>query len=291
MLLGLGIALACGTVVTVEASSTGITGFSGNPATNSGNHCTFCHSGGIAPVVAITGPTLVSPGSINTYTLAISFGQNIQGGLDVSATSGTLSVNPGDGGTQALNGEITHTLPRSASGFPLRVVWTFDWQAPASPGMATLYGAGNSTNNAQGNNGDASTPTSLQISIAGVAAGTPGESSDPTGLQPLRVTDYNRLSGEISISFESGCETDQNNIYYGPLDQVTSLNWTDEICDIGTSGTAVIQPLGSSLFFVVVGNKGGKDGSYGRSSDSVERPPIVLNTCGEVQDLSDTCTP
>jgi len=118
---------------------------------------------------------------------------------------------------------------------------------------------------------------------------TPGESSAP-GLQPLLVTDYASATGDISISYESACGTDDNNVYYGPLDQVSSYPW-DEICSIGTSGNAVINPAGASVFFVVVGNKGADEGSYGRDSQGTERPPLTVNVCGETQDLSNVCIP
>ena len=46
------------------------------------------------------------------------------------------------------------------------------------------------------------------------------------------------MTGEISISYEAGCENDETNVYYGPLSQVSTLSWSNDICDIGTSGTA-----------------------------------------------------
>ena len=285
----LGFGLLFGAGAAVEASSVGITGFSGDPSSG-GLFCDQCHTGGNVPVVNLNGPTTVAPGSLNTFTLVMTFGQVNQGGLDVAASTGTLSVNPGDGGTRAQNGEITHTAPRSVSGFPPSIVWSFDWTAPLSPGTATIYAAGNSTDNAQGTNGDAPAVTTLQVMVAG-ASGTPGETSAPGAHQPLRVTGYNNLTGEISISYESSCETDQNNIYYGALGDVSTWNWTDEVCDVGTGGTAAFTPIGDSIFFVVVGNKNGDDGSYGRSSVGTERSPILLNVCGEVQDLSSTCIP
>jgi hypothetical protein len=288
-LLTVGVGLLFAATSAVEASSNGISGFSGDPSTG-GLYCNECHTGGVVPTVTLGGPTTVAPGTTNTYTLTITGGQSTEGGLDVSASSGALSVNPGESGMQLLNSEITHTAPRPAQGFPRRVLWSFDWTAPAAPGSATLYGAGNSTNGAQGSNGDAPAITTLQVTVAG-AAGTPGETSEPGIHQPLLVTGYNNLTGEISISYEGSCETDQNNIYYGPLADVSSWNWTDQVCDIGTTGTGAFTPFGESIFFVVVGNKNGDEGSYGRSSAGLERSPTLLNVCGETQDLSSTCTP
>ena len=270
----------------VDAFSSGLLGYSGNPSTNSGNFCALCHNTGIAPTVTLTGPTVVAPGSTNSYTLVISGGQQTAGGLDVSATSGTLSVN--DAGTQLLGGEITHVAPRMVNG-NLEVVFTFAWQAPFLPGNAILYAAGNSVDLQGGTNGDNAGATSLQLSVQ-IASGTPGESSTD-GLAPLLVSGYDDSTDEISISYESGCETDDNNIYFGDLSQVSTMGWSGEACNIGTLGTATFSPGNGSYFFVVVGNKADKEGSYGRSSDGLEREPFMLAFCGDTQDISDACLP
>ena len=129
----------------------------------------------------------------------------------------------------------------------------------------------------------------LQVVVEGVA-GTPGETSDPA-LQPLLATGYDDLSGDISVSFATGCDTDDNNIYYGPLSLVSTLGFTGEVCDVGTAGTAVFNPGVGSYFFLVVGNQALAEGSYGRDGGSVERSPFAGNACGETQDLSASCTP
>jgi hypothetical protein len=270
----------------VDAFSSGILGYSGNPGTNSGNICTICHSSGTLPTVSLTGPTDVAPGSTNSYTLVISGGQQSAGGLDVSATAGTLMVN--DAGTQLLGAEITHVAPRLVNG-SREVVFTFAWQAPVLPGNTILYAAGNSVDFQGGTNGDNAAATSLQISVQ-AASGTPGESSTD-GLAPLLATGYDNSTDELSISFESGCETDGNNIYYGDLSQVSTMSWSGESCDVGTFGTAAFSPGTGSYFFVVVGNKAGTEGSYGRSSAGLERAPFALAFCGETQDISDACLP
>src|SRR5437016_7517745 len=71
-----------------NASSGGISGFSGK----NGSTCTSCHGGGIQPTVTLTGPTSVSTGSTNTYTLTIIGGSDIAGGLDVAASGGAFAV-------------------------------------------------------------------------------------------------------------------------------------------------------------------------------------------------------
>src|SRR3990172_1566682 len=72
----LGLFLALGGLMgipVVEAFPSGITGYSGNPATNGGAICTNCHSGGIVPTVTLSGPPSVAPSATNSYALTISF--------------------------------------------------------------------------------------------------------------------------------------------------------------------------------------------------------------------------
>src|SRR5215469_11486822 len=114
-----------------SASSGGISGFSGK----SGSTCTGCHSSSTSvPTITLTGPTTVTSGSTNSYTLSVSVITAGNGGLDVAASAGTFAAGTG---TQVLNGEITHTAPSSTHS------WTFSWTAPTvtATATATLYAA------------------------------------------------------------------------------------------------------------------------------------------------------
>jgi hypothetical protein len=271
-----------------RARSGGIDGYSGNPATNGGSICNACHSGGQTPTVALDGPTLVEPDSESTYTLTITGGQETAGGLDVSATSGTLVVV--DPATYLRNGEITHNDPRSVDGDGA-VVFSFNWRAPAGEGVATLYGAGNSVNLAQGNGGDFPSSDVLTIIVEG-GASSPGEASGDS-LAPLLVTARDAVTGDLSLGYETGCESTGANVYYGPLSAVSTHGWTGETCATGTGGSVSgFNPGSGSFFFVVVGNKGGDEGSYGlgrQSGVASERPAYPENACGQQQTLADRC--
>jgi hypothetical protein len=123
---------------------------------------------------------------------------------------------------------------------------------------------------------------------------TPGETSG-SPLAPLLVTDRDPATGEMRLSYQSGCDSTDNNIYIGPLEQVSSLAWSDEACSIGTTGTVSgFNPGAGSYFFVIVGNDGIDEGSYGQQNlggSIVERGPHVGSTCGEVQNLANACRP
>ena len=143
---------------------TGMTGYSGDPAT--GNRtCSFCHSGGIVPTVTFQGPTLVLPNTLATYTLTIAGGQEVAGGFNISATDGVLDVLSGATDSQKLGEELTHTAPKAVDQHG-RVHFSFQWQAPATSGQIILYGAGNSVDNMNGHLGDAAQATTLSIQVA-----------------------------------------------------------------------------------------------------------------------------
>jgi len=150
----------------VGASSGGKSGYSGNPATNGGQTCNACHDGGTTPQVALSGPTTVDAGAEAVYTLTITGGQAVAGGLDVSATDGVLGAGPD---TKLLDGEVVQTGPKPASGGV--VSWSFSWTAPASAGQVTLYGAGNSVDGAAGPGGDRAATDSLLVTVQVPASG------------------------------------------------------------------------------------------------------------------------
>ena len=72
--------------------SSGISGYSGNPATNNGRICTTCHSGGSGPSVSMSGPLMVETGSTSSYSLLIQGGQKVVRVDDVLATGGTIAA-------------------------------------------------------------------------------------------------------------------------------------------------------------------------------------------------------
>ncbi len=158
------------------ARGSGRTGVSGNPATGGGT-CTNCHNqDGTVPSVAISGPTTVDINTSNTYTLTITGaqagGSPAQGGLNVSATAGTLA-NIGGEGTQLGGGEITHTTPEAFGGGNT-ISWNFQWTAPGTAGSATLYGAGLSSDGSR-TSGDGTGTDTLTISVE-----APVVNQDPT---------------------------------------------------------------------------------------------------------------
>ena len=146
------------------ALGAGVTGYSGNPASSGGGAtCSLCHNTGLVPVVALSGPHSVAPGSVTRYQFTINDSPQRAGGLNVSASSGTLLVPAGDARTRKIGPELTHTQPATITS---TVTWDFDWQAPATPGIYTLYAAGVAADNDRTAAGDSAAIDSLTITVA-----------------------------------------------------------------------------------------------------------------------------
>ena len=127
---------------------------------------------------------------------------------------------------------------------------------------------------------------------SGVSA-TPGESSGDTML-PLLMTAHDTAGGTLTLSYESGCATTDNNLAWGPLDQVATYAYgvqTASDCAIGAGGSYVwsYPATPSDIFFLVVGNTGDVEGSLGLDSAGVERPEDTGGICDIPQDLTARC--
>jgi hypothetical protein len=75
-----------------QALITGISGYLGNPATNSGQVGVLCQNGDIISSVSISGHSVVTGNLVNTDTPTLSLGQVNQGSADISTDKGILSV-------------------------------------------------------------------------------------------------------------------------------------------------------------------------------------------------------
>ncbi len=112
--------------------------------------------------MTLSGSSSVTGGSTNSYRLTISGGQQSDGGLDVSVTSGVLAAGGSD--THVSAGELIHSATKPADGSG-SVVFDFSWTAPASPGSVTMYGAGNSVDQSVGLFGDNAAAATLSITV------------------------------------------------------------------------------------------------------------------------------
>lgn len=91
----------------------------------------------------------------------------------------------------------------------------------------------------------------------------------------------------------SNCATDHT-IYWGIGPIINSLNWTNAECGFSNLNPIYFDPgeiqPGSFLYFVIVGNNGYEEGSYGKNHLGIERPEAIGNqSCNWPQNLENNC--
>ncbi len=134
-------------------------------------------------------------------------------------------------------------------------------------------------------------PANQIITVSPSIAGASGESSSPNiASQAIRAS-LNRATGLIDVTYTPACNSSNHTIYYGDLSQVSSYNYSGAACGRGRSGSTSFNPGGlNRAFFLIVGNTGLVEGSYGRRSPGVERPEDTATLgCDLPQDLSAVC--
>ncbi len=203
----------------VIGASNGMTGYSGNPNTANGDFlCSLCHNSGITPTVTISGPNNASPDSTSSFSITVSGGQQLLGGLNISASSGTLLVQGADTSIKKIGLELTHSQP--APDIAGSIVWNFDWQAPATPGTYTLYAAGVSADDDKSVAGDSAAIDSFTITVA---------SSGPTPVARISSPQTARLNTSVTFdgSASSAPSPETINQYDWNIDGIDFLNSGD----------------------------------------------------------------
>jgi hypothetical protein len=117
-----------------------------------------------------------------------------------------------------------------------------------------------------------------------VAAQTPGAAGS------LMVTAHTPGTGEITISYGPACEATDNNIEWGLISQLgTAAPYSGQTCGILNTGTATWAYPGGEVYFLVVGNNGVVEGSYGLATSGERPEDTTSTTCPVPRDLVDRC--
>jgi len=229
-LIGVILVMAVTISIRVHATANGKVGYSGNPATNGGQTCTVCHTGGSTPDVSLTGPTAVLPGVTNLYQLTIDGGPAQTGGFNVSINSGDLVE-----GTESRleTGELTHTWPPLSFDLSDQATFTFAWTAPDSDASETMYGAGVSSNDQFNTDGDGVETDTLAISVADTRQ-KPSEIELDDIIAMAKVTDITHAGDDRLFIVE---QTGRIHIYGGGTILATPyLNITTRVHNGGEMG-------------------------------------------------------
>jgi len=120
---------------------------------------------------------------------------------------------------------------------------------------------------------------------------SPGETAGDTLLQVLVTAS---TATTISTSYGPACGVTGNTIAFGPLSNVSTYGYSGETCGFDNSGSVTWDYAAAgaptSLFFLIVGNDGALEGSYGTDSDGTERPRHTTNvSCLLPQNLAGRC--
>jgi hypothetical protein len=133
--------------------------------------------------------------------------------------------------------------------------------------------------------------TNQILTLGPTIAGNPGEASggsNPAGQMRAR---YDKATGRIDVTYTPSCGSSNHTIYYGPLSSVSAYIYSGAACGRGMSGTTSFVPAGvSNAFFVIVGNTGAVEGSYGVNGLGAQRPEDTATpACDLPQNLTATC--
>ena len=157
------ILLSAALIVFAAAMYTNIKALSGgivNLTKRAGNTegCT-CHGFDTTSAVRITfqGPNVVQYGDSVTYTVKMTGGPLVKGGINISAGNGSVKLSPLDNTLHRLEAslgiyELAHVSPK----LPVSdtITWTFRYFAPLTGTKDTLYSTGNSVDGTGGTSGD-----------------------------------------------------------------------------------------------------------------------------------------
>ena len=107
---------------------------------------------------------------------------------------------------------------------------------------------------------------------------------------PLQATGYDFASGEVAFSYAPACGATDHSVVYGSLEPPNRGAYLGRACGIGTSGAGVFNPGAGSVFFLLVGDNGTIEGSYGKTASGAERPESLgLGVCDRPQVLTALC--
>ena len=108
----------------------------------------------------------------------------------------------------------------------------------------------------------------------------------------MLVTGYNDGTSEVSVTYDAACSAADHIGYAGSLGSVSTLTFSRQTCALGATGTAAIRLDPGSQFFLIVGNDGAAEGSYGLDGDGLERAEDAsLASCSLPQELAQRCDP
>jgi hypothetical protein len=116
--------------------------------------------------------------------------------------------------------------------------------------------------------------------------------SGPQEASPAGDLRVDRTTGNsVIVLYTPACGATDHTLYGGNLATLHSagISWNQRHCFLGTAGSTTKNVGSGNVYFVVAGNKGSIEGSYGQGSAG-ERPPAGPGSgCQYTQDVTGTC--
>jgi hypothetical protein len=124
----------------------------------------------------------------------------------------------------------------------------------------------------------------------------PGEASHQNVRAEHIVATYDPTANTMEVNYTPACGTTGHTLYYGTLaslaNGLTAGDYTTAQCLGDVSGSVTVTPSAGSVFFLVVGNNGTQEGSYGKVTGGAERPEAgAVSGCDFAQVLTGNCDP
>jgi len=179
------------------ATASGITG---RTLKGSSANCS-CHtsSSSASVTVTIAGPAALTTSQVGAYTVVIKYTSSITAsGIDIACSSGTLSTT--DSKMKVSGTELTH--PSANSSGTTTITYSFNYTAPATASVCTLYAIGTAVHS-QWNNASNFTVTvnALPVELVAFDAHLKGNS---VLLNWNTATEVNNNGFEVERSINSG---------------------------------------------------------------------------------------
>ncbi len=209
---------------------------------------------------------------------------------------------PGAGGTYNHYDEVDFEIPDGAVAAQVRLYYQptsweyiqFLWKA--NDGASAFLGQeGINMLDAWLNTGQAA-PLQIDLAVANnLVSGVsdpPGETSHQNVSAEQMTVTYDRGLNEITLNYTPACSSNANTVYYGDIASIATYGYTGAQCYADISGSAVLTGSPDNIFFVIAGNNGVEEGSYGDDSTGTERPEATgIGACDLPQNLTGTCDP
>ena len=125
-----------------------------------------------------------------------------------------------------------------------------------------------------------------KVGVCVFPAGTPQEAS------PAGDMKAERGSGTtVNVTYSQACGASGHTVYTGALDTLSAsgIVWSQRFCSLGSSGSLFFNPGAANAYFVVVGNSGTTEGSYGHTSTGERLAAGAGGACSYTQTLGGTC--